>query len=1029
MGPPVLGLAAAVAGGACARTPSPLQTGGARLPRPWLDAAPRGLSVRAADPSTSNGAARRSFALATGVRKATAAKPLERPPPPHPPPSPPPQPQKQQQQQQPLSRQRHGTSADPLLEGVARDNADDPNGKDLPRPASYLTAGASSSGGGGGGSIPRDALAVIRQQLETQAGDSKGYFDKPLVADEAARLRQKFRERRNKGLEDLRGRLSKQRGEEIRPSSEGGGEISYAVDPEKLIPGEFVVHKRVGIGKFVCVKSEVPAGKGKPVKMLYIKYADGMAKLRAKQAHRLLYRFRSPGERGRAPALSKLSDTSSWEKRKNKGKVAIQRLVVDMMELYVHRLKQRRPPYQKHAKAMVSFAASFPYSPTPDQAQAFVDVEGDMTDRDTPMDRLICGDVGFGKTEVAMRAIYRAILDRRQVMVLAPTTVLAKQHFHTISERMLPHGDVQVRLLSRFQKESERREVIKGIQDGSLHVVVGTHALLGSQIRYHNLGLLVVDEEQRFGVRQKEKITSLKTTVDVLTLSATPIPRTLHMALNGFRDASLITTPPPERRPIRTHLHEFSWDKVKEAIQAELDRKGQIFYVVPRIKGIEETRARLEAQFENVSIAVAHGQQSSEELEEAMEEFSEGKTDMLLCTSIIESGLDISTVNTIVIEDIHLFGLAQLYQLRGRVGRADQEAHAYMFHPPKDLLTDEALERLVALEECCGLGQGFQLAERDMAIRGIGNVFGEKQSGDMAKIGVDLYLEMLYEGLSKVEQQNLPRLNFEDVKLDIEVDSHIPSEYIPDLAMREKVVQDAEKAAGEGMRALMLFTDRLRDNFGREPLSVEMLLKTLYVRRIAADLGIGHISVKGKTIIMGTEMEDEAFEMLSNAMESDSLRGFLSYHDGRIELQGLIGLPPDRQLERVFSCLADMRNGLPSFIHLKDAWASLVAGGPSSLRAEPEEGVKEARARWGISFANIADFAKPPEKISLPQQCAVTATGVIWSRYSMVIIPKNWNLLSVNVFMAGTGLYQLQRKLMYEYGGGKDATPATQLNV
>jgi transcription-repair coupling factor (superfamily II helicase) len=270
---------------------------------------------------------------------------------------------------------------------------------------------------------------------------------------------------------------------------------------------------------------------------------------------------------------------------------------------------------------------------------------------------------------------------------------------------------------------------------------------------------------QRFGVRQKERITSLKTTVDVLTLSATPIPRTLYLALSGFRDASLITTPPAERRPIVTHLLEFQPDLVKSAVNFELTRGGQVFYVVPRVKGIEETKAALESYFPHVGIAIAHGQQSAYALEESMERFAEGETLILLCTSIVESGLDIRRVNTIIVEDIHLFGLAQLYQLRGRVGRADREAHAYMFHPRKELLSDDALERLVALEECCGLGQGFQLAERDMAIRGIGSVFGEKQSGDVGKVGVDLYLEMLFEGLKKVDHQNLPELDYSDVQV------------------------------------------------------------------------------------------------------------------------------------------------------------------------------------------------------------------------------------------------------------------------
>jgi transcription-repair coupling factor len=753
-------------------------------------------------------------------------------------------------------------------------------------------------------------LDELHHQLENEVSRSGGAVsEKPLDGEAARKMKERLLEQRRQGMQAISNTM-KQRGQGVG----GQGEtFSYAVDPDTLSVGEFVVHKRVGVGCFIGIKYEIPPGKEKPVKYIYLKYADGVAKLRAKQANRLLYRYFSPGEVGRAPTLSKLNDTALWDKRMSKGKVAIQKLVVNMMELYIHRLKQTRPVYPKDKKLMASFAAKFPYTETVDQRQAIIDVERDLTERETPMDRLICGDVGFGKTEVALRALFLAAAAGRQAMVLAPTTVLAKQHYDVIRERFAGY-DMKVALLSRFQKDNEKKEVITGISDGSLSIVVGTHALLGNQVRYHNLGLLVVDEEQRFGVRQKERITSMKTSVDVLTLSATPIPRTLYLALSGFRDASLITTPPAERRPIKTHLHEFNPEMVKKAIDFELKRDGQVFYVVPRVKGMEDTKAILESYFPDVGIGLAHGQQSAAALEDSMEQFSEGKCLILLCTSIVESGLDIRRVNTIIIEDVQLFGLAQLYQLRGRVGRADREAHAYMFHPSKEHLSDDALERLVALEDCCGLGQGFQLAERDMAIRGIGSVFGEKQSGDVAKIGVDLYLEMLFEGLSKVDHQKLPEVTFQEVQLDLVVSTHIPGDYVTSAALRDKVMQDAERAAHDSMNALMLFTNRLRNDYGPEPPTVEMLLKTLYVKRLAADLGIHRIRTRGKTVVMETNMEPEAFDMLSVAITSTSVQDSLSYAPGKIEMKGLIGLPVERQLERVFGCLAEMRNGLPSFV-------------------------------------------------------------------------------------------------------------------
>ncbi|CAI7865310.1 unnamed protein product, partial [Closterium sp. NIES-54] len=366
-------------------------------------------------------------------------------------------------------------------------------------------------------------------------------------------------------------------------SGESGESNGFRVDVKTLVPGDVLVHKKLGICRFTGTRVEVPAGRQRKVKYLLLQFADGSAKLSAKQAKQVLYRFGIAGPPGRSPPLSKMNDASAWEKRQAKGKEAVERMVGEMMDVYVKRLRQRRPVYPKFDAEMQRFGESFAYKPTPDQEQAFLDVERDMCERETPMDRLVCGDVGFGKTEVAVRAIFRAVLDKRQAMVLAPTTVLAKQHYKVISARLKDYG-VRVALLSRFQKESEKKEVLAGIRDGTLDVVAGTHSLLGAQVVYHNLGLLVIDEEQRFGVRQKERISSLKTSVDVLTLSATPIPRTLYMSMHGFRDASRITTPPPERQPIDTHLLEFDLENVKRAIGDELERGGQVFYVVPRVE-------------------------------------------------------------------------------------------------------------------------------------------------------------------------------------------------------------------------------------------------------------------------------------------------------------------------------------------------------------------------------------------------------------------------------------------------------------
>lgn len=446
-----------------------------------------------------------------------------------------------------------------------------------------------------------------------------------------------------------------------------------------------------------------------------------------------------------------------------------------------------------------------------------------------------------------------------------------------------------------------------------MDIIVGTHALFSSNIHYNNLGMLVVDEEQRFGVKQKERIASLKTSVDVLTLSATPIPRTLYLALTGFRDASLITTPPPERVPIITHLLEFDEEKMVAAIKFELSRSGQVYYVLPRTQGLERKKAALQELLPGIGIGVAHGKLSASLLEETMDCFAQGESEILLCTNIIESGLDISRVNTIIVEDVHLFGLAQVYQLRGRVGRADREAHAYLFYPEKNILTDEALERLVAIEECCDLGQGFKLAERDLAIRGFGSIFGEKQSGEAAHIGLDLFFDILFETLSKADNHVFFKYDFKEVKLDLDVSPYSASDYIRDQEKYEKVISDLEAAACNGLKELMFFTNNLRCEFGRQTAAFEVLLQAVYIRRIAADLGIYHIWVRGKTVVMESDMTETVFNILKEGITSDSLLSYLTFKGGVIQLLLLVELPLNRLINRIFACVVEMRKGLSHF--------------------------------------------------------------------------------------------------------------------
>ncbi|TYH00723.1 hypothetical protein ES288_A09G001500v1 [Gossypium darwinii] len=739
--------------------------------------------------------------------------------------------------------------------------------------------------------LETDAISILHEKIRRDHG--KREATRPAMdSQEADMYIQLVKEQQQRGLQKLKG---------DRECKEGGV-FSYKVDPYTLRSGDYVVHKKVGVGRFVGIKFDVSRTSTEPIEYVFIEYADGMAKLPVKQATRMLYRYNL-----------KLSDTSAWERRKTKGKVAIQKMVVDLMELYLHRLKQKRPPYPR-SPAMAEFASQFPYEPTPDQKQAFIDVEKDLTDQETPMDRLICGDVGFGKTEVALRAIFCVVSAGKQAMVLAPTIVLAKQHFDVISDRFSKYPSIKVGLLSRFQGKAEKEEHLNMIKKGDLDIIVGTHSLLGNRVVYNNLGLLVVDEEQRFGVKQKEKIASFKTSVDVLTLSATPIPRTLYLALTGFRDASLISTPPPERVPIKTHLSAFGKEKVIAAIRYELDRGGQVFYVLPLIKGLEEVMDFLKQSFPDVDIAIAHGKQYSKQLEETMEKFAQGEIKILICTNIVESGLDIQNANTIIIQDVQQFGLAQLYQLRGRVGRADREAYAYLLYPDKSLLSDQALERLAALEECRELGQGFQLAERDMGIRGFGTIFGEQQTGDVGNVGIDLFFEMLFESLSKVEEHRVVSVPYQSVEIDININPHLPSEYINYLENPIKIINDAEKAAEKDIWSLMQFTENLRRQYGKEPYSMEILLKKLYVRRMAADLGISRIYASGKMVGMETSMSKRVFKLMTDSMISDVHRNSLIFDGDQIRAELLLELPREQLLNWIFQCLAELHASLPALI-------------------------------------------------------------------------------------------------------------------
>ncbi|NCJ07501.1 transcription-repair coupling factor [Synechococcales cyanobacterium C] len=674
---------------------------------------------------------------------------------------------------------------------------------------------------------------------------------------------------------------------------------SKQVDPNKLQPGDYVVHRNHGVGKFLRLESLTLNRETR--EYLVVQYADGLLRVAADQLGSLS-RFRATSDR--APELNKMSG-KAWERTKGKVRKAIKKLAVDLLKLYAQRSQQQGYAFPLDQPWQVEMEDSFPYQPTPDQLKAAQDVKRDM-ESDRPMDRLVCGDVGFGKTEVAIRAIFKAVTTGKQVAFLAPTTILTQQHYHTLKERFAPYP-IQIGLLNRFRSAEERRDIQARLTTGELDIVVGTHQLLGKSVAFRDLGLLVIDEEQRFGVNQKEKIKSLKTQVDVLTLSATPIPRTLYMALSGVREMSLITTPPPSRRPIQTHLAPYNSEMVSSAIRQELDRGGQIFYVVPRVEGIEDISAKLREMVPSARIAIAHGQMVEGELEATMLTFSNGDAEILVCTTIIESGLDIPRVNTILIEDAQRFGLSQLYQLRGRVGRAGIQAHAWLFYPQQHTLSDAARQRLRALQEFTQLGSGYQLAMRDMEIRGVGNLLGAEQSGQMDAIGFDLYMEMLEEAIQDIRGQAIPQV--EDTQIDLNLTAFIPADYIQDPDQKMSAYRAI--ATAHSKAELTQIAVDWNDRYGSPPPAAHQLLRIMELKQLAKSLGFTRIKPEGKQhILIETPMEEPAWRLLLENLP-EHLRSRFVYSPGKITVRGLGVLSADQQLQHLIGWFTQMQGALP----------------------------------------------------------------------------------------------------------------------
>ncbi|HYI62851.1 MAG TPA: transcription-repair coupling factor, partial [Acidimicrobiales bacterium] len=607
---------------------------------------------------------------------------------------------------------------------------------------------------------------------------------------------------------------------------------------ESLTRGDYVVHEDYGIGKFVGVKrikARSPSdGMEHQVDCILLDF-QGSDKL-ALPVTDLGKLEKYSSEEGHVPVLSKLGG-KSWDTLKEKTKKSIVKLAKDLIELYARRSVVPGYPFAPDSPLQKEFEEAFEFDLTPDQAKAVADTKGDM-ERPKPMDRLICGDVGFGKTEVAIRAAFKAMQEGKQVAVLVPTTLLAQQHFQTFSDRFASYP-VRVEVLSRFLTAGQARVVADGVRTGEVDCVIGTHRLLSGDVEFKDLGLLVVDEEQRFGVGHKEKIKALKSDIDVLTLSATPIPRTLEMSLTGIRDLTLLHTPPAERQPILTYVGEYDERAVSEAIRRELLREGQVFFVHNRVRDIERTAAQLRDLVPEARVAVAHGQMDEGTLEQVVFDFWEGRFDVLVCTTIIESGIDMPTVNTLVVDRADRLGLGQLHQLRGRVGRAGQRAYAYLFHPVDMALSEEAYERLKTIGEATELGSGFRIAMRDLEIRGAGTLLGTGQSGHIAAVGYDLYCQMVSEAVAELkgEEAREPA----EVKLDLPLDAHLPATYVPreDLRLEayRRLATVTSQAEVDDIRA------EWEDRYGPVPEPAAQLLEIARLRAECHRIGAREVNV------------------------------------------------------------------------------------------------------------------------------------------------------------------------------------------
>lgn len=678
----------------------------------------------------------------------------------------------------------------------------------------------------------------------------------------------------------------------------------------ELQPGDFVTHIDHGVGVFSGLQKIDSNGKMQEAIRLLYKDKD-ILYVNINSLHKIA---KFTGKEGTVPKINKLG-SDVWNKLKEKTKVKVKEIAFDLIKLYAQRKAQQGFGHSPDNYMQTELEASFIYEDTPDQGKATADVKKDM-ESTSPMDRLVCGDVGFGKTEIAIRAAFKTCLDGKQAAVLVPTTILAFQHYKTFTER-LKDFPVTIDYVNRFKSSKEKKETLQKLEEGKIDIIIGTHALLGKEVKYKDLGLMVIDEEQKFGVGHKEKLKTIKTTVDCLTLTATPIPRTLQFSLMGARDLSIINTPPPNRQPIQTEIQIFNEDAIRESIYFETERGGQVFFIHNRVQGLPEMAAIIQSLCPDLSIGFAHGQMEGHELEERILDFIDKKYDVLVCTNIVESGVDIANVNTIIINNAHQFGLSDLHQLRGRVGRSNKKAFCYLLAPPLSTMPTDSKKRLQTLEQHSELGSGFQIAMRDLDIRGAGNMLGGEQSGFMADIGFETYQKILEEAIKELKRTDFKDLFKEEIHkqddfvsdctIDTDKEILIPDDYVESITERLSLYQRLDNCETE--EDLQAMYNEIKDRFGPVRGQVEDLFITVRCRKAAVELGFEKMSLKDDVLKCffinrpdSPYFESETFNRVLSFLQTGTNKAKLK----QVGKLFLLVAEPVKTMEEMFSFLSQL---------------------------------------------------------------------------------------------------------------------------